>query len=91
MTITGALCDDLVALQTGFVLPLPKVDASGRQLLFYVPARHNREGYTSESMVRILTAMYYDYCFLTSLTITFLMPTVIVAGILVHYGSGFKS
>jgi len=51
MTLSGALRDDLVALEVGWLRLLPKLDASGRQLLIAEPARHKREGYTTESMV----------------------------------------
>ena len=51
MTLSEALCDDLTALQVGWLQLLPKVDASGRQMLYFEPARHKREGYTSESLV----------------------------------------
>lgn len=52
MTIEEALKDDLVALETGFLRNLPKVDVSGREIVFCVPSTHTREGYTSESQVR---------------------------------------
>jgi hypothetical protein len=51
MTLSGALRDDLVALETGWMSLLPKCDLSGRQLLYMVPSRHKREGYTSDSLV----------------------------------------
>jgi len=51
MTLSEALRDDLVALEVGWLRLLPKLDASGRQLLITEPARHKREGYTTESMV----------------------------------------
>lgn len=52
MTLSGALCDDITALETGFCCLLPRLDQSGRQLVFWEPRRHTKEGYTSESMVR---------------------------------------
>ena len=51
MTLSEALCDDLVALEVGWLQLLPKLDASGRQLVLLTPACHNKEGYTSESLV----------------------------------------
>jgi hypothetical protein len=51
MTLSGALCDDLVALEAGLCCLLPRLDSSGRQLLFWHPCRDTRRGYTSESMV----------------------------------------
>ena len=52
MTLDEALCDDLAAVVACFFRPLPRLDASGRQLIFLEPSGHTREGYTSESMVR---------------------------------------
>jgi hypothetical protein len=52
MTLSEALRDDLVALQTCVVRLLPRLDESGRQLIFDDPCRHTRKGYTSDSMVR---------------------------------------
>jgi len=51
MTLSGALHDDLDALEAGVYCLLPQTDLSGRQLLYLDPARHTREGYTSESLV----------------------------------------
>ena len=51
MTIGEALKYDLVALETGFYRLLPKLDVSGRPVIFCVPSTHTREGYTSESQV----------------------------------------
>jgi hypothetical protein len=56
MTIGEALKYDLVALETGFYRLLPKLDVSGRPVIFCVPSTHTREGYTSESQLR---AMWY--------------------------------
>jgi len=67
MTLSGALCDDLVALEVGWLCLLPKLDESGRQLLYMEPARHKREGYTTESMVSetcfFLTFLHLFYHF----------------------------
>jgi hypothetical protein len=52
MTLHEALRDDLVALEACAMRLLPRLDASGRQLLLFDPCRHTRKGYTSESMVR---------------------------------------
>jgi len=51
MTLSEALCDDLVALEAGVYLLLPHADTSGRKLLYWEPHRHTRQGYTSESLV----------------------------------------
>jgi hypothetical protein len=56
MTLSGALRDDLVALETGWMTLLPKCDLSGRGLLYMVPSRHKGEGYTSESLVSGVTS-----------------------------------
>jgi hypothetical protein len=52
MTLSEALRDDLVALETCLLRILPQLDASGRQLLLVEPRCHTKKGYTSESMVR---------------------------------------
>jgi hypothetical protein len=52
MSIDGALCDDVIAIEKGWMQLLPKLDASGRQLMYLEPARHDKEGYTSESLLR---------------------------------------
>ena len=59
MTLNEALCDDLAAVEACCVRPLPRLDASGRQLIFLEPSRHTREGYTSESMVRKKCSVVY--------------------------------
>jgi hypothetical protein len=61
MTLSEALCDDLAAVEAGLFCPLPKLDASGRQLLLLEPCRHTREGYTSESMVRSYLSFFNMY------------------------------
>jgi hypothetical protein len=53
LTLSEALCDDSVALETCVFSLLPRLDASGRQLLFLNCRRHTREGYTTGSMVRV--------------------------------------
>jgi hypothetical protein len=53
MTLSEALRDDLVALETASHCLLPNLDANGRPILYNNPPRHTREGYTSESMVRV--------------------------------------
>lgn len=87
MTLNGALCDDLTALEACVLRPLPHLDISGRQLLFLEPSRHTREGYTSESMVRrvvlstrpsMCTATSFVFAYfctahLTQFAITFLL------------------
>ena len=52
MTLSEALRNDLAAINACVLLPLPHLDASGRQLLLVEPRRHTRIGYTTESMVR---------------------------------------
>lgn len=51
MKLSGALREDLVAIQTGLYTLLPHPDVSGRPILFMEPRCHTRERYTSESMV----------------------------------------
>jgi len=53
MTLSEALCDDLTALETGTCFLLPRLDVSGRQVLYLDPSRNTREGYTSDSLVSI--------------------------------------
>jgi hypothetical protein len=52
MTLSQALRDDLVALETGVQQILPRLDSSGRQMVFWEIHRHTRNGYTTESLVR---------------------------------------
>ena len=51
MTLSGALRDDLIALEAGVQQILPHRDSAGRQMLFWELQRHTREGYASESLV----------------------------------------
>jgi len=51
MTLSEAVRDDLVALETSYSFLLPNSDASGRPIIFSTPQRHTREGYSAESMV----------------------------------------
>lgn len=64
LTLSEALRDDLVALQTGFYSLLPRRDASGRQLMYLVPRNHTGEGYSSESMVSsyVVRALVFVIC-----------------------------
>ena len=55
MALSEALCDDLTALETGFYCLLPHLDLSGRQIIYLEPHRHTKEGYTRESLVRIMS------------------------------------
>lgn len=48
MTLSGALSEDLVALQASFHHLLPCLVLSGRQMLFWEPQHHTREGYVGE-------------------------------------------
>ena len=50
MELSGALRDDLAALQSG-VFCLLEPDASGRYILFLNVARHALDEYTSDSLV----------------------------------------
>ena len=68
MTLSEALRDDLVALETCMLRLLPGLDTSGRQLLFWDPSRHTREGYTSESMVRSVIKKYARLYFCVALS-----------------------
>ena len=63
MTLSEALCDDQTALQVGWIQLLPKVDASGRQMLYFEPARHKKKGYTSESIVSTTSVSCLLYLF----------------------------
>lgn len=54
MTLSEALHDDVAAIEAGVLCLLPYRDVSGRKLLFLEPHRRTSEGYTSESLVRIL-------------------------------------
>jgi len=58
MTLSEALRDDLVALEAGVYCLLPRLDASGRQVLYLDPSRNTREGYTSESLVSACHACF---------------------------------
>ena len=51
MTLSEAMCDDLVALETGVYCLLPQLDKSGSQVIYCNPSHHTREGYSSESLV----------------------------------------
>jgi len=51
MTLSEALRDDTPALAAGAFCLLPRLDASGRHLMFIEPHRMTFEGYTPESMV----------------------------------------
>lgn len=51
ITLSEALRDDLIALESGFYRLLPHLDTSGRQLVMLEPRLHTGEGYTPESMV----------------------------------------
>jgi hypothetical protein len=54
MTLGGALQDDLEAIEDGVLCLLPRLDLSGRQLLFLAPAHRSRgASYSSESLVRV--------------------------------------
>lgn len=53
MTLSGALRDDITALEAAVICPLPHGDASGRQLLWYQLARNTFEGYTPDSLLRV--------------------------------------
>ena len=59
ISLGEALCDDvevIAALKAGMISLLPCLDLSGRQLLFLVPHRHTKKGYSSASVVGKLDA-----------------------------------
>jgi hypothetical protein len=62
MSLSQALRDDLVALETGVQQILPHLDSSGRQLIFWDIRRHTREGYTSESLVGADSTLHCVVC-----------------------------
>lgn len=61
MTLGEALRDDFVALEVGYLCLLPH-DESGRPIVIHFPARHTREGYTAESMVRLCCDLFWWLC-----------------------------
>ena len=58
MTLSEALRDDLVALESCVFCLLPRLDKSGRQVLYLDPSRHTREGYSSESLVSTVSTAF---------------------------------
>jgi hypothetical protein len=53
MTIKGALIDDQLAMNRGYVQLLPETDTAGRAIIYIDWSRHEPSlGYTEESMVR---------------------------------------
>ena len=52
MTLSGALHDDLDALNDDVLCLLPYLDLSGRQLLYFEPNRRSEGRYSPESLVR---------------------------------------
>jgi hypothetical protein len=66
VTLSGALCDDLIAICSCFCRLLPHFESSGRQLLVLEPCHYTREGYTSESTVRSvvwpIVVQYFVVC-----------------------------
>ena len=57
MTLSGALRDDLAAIEAGVFYLLPRLDPSGRPLILFEPSRNTRDGYTSESLVRATSVL----------------------------------
>jgi hypothetical protein len=54
MTIKGALIDDQLAMNRGYVQLLPETDTAGRAIIYIDWSRHEPSlGYTEESMVRL--------------------------------------
>ena len=84
MTLSEALRDDLTALETCMFCLLPRLDLSGRQILYLDPSRHSREGYTSDSMVSAKSAMYCSFC-RGSMFIPFLIMSCTAPGHLVYH------
>ena len=72
LTLSEALRDDVTALESGVYQLLPHKDLSGRRLLYYAPWRHTREGYDTDSMVRVLRSRLArnTSCFMALLRIT---------------------
>lgn len=62
MTLSGALSDDLAAMETGMFQILPRLDLSGRALLFVDSHRNTRRGYSSESMVSVAEKLIASPC-----------------------------
>lgn len=60
LTLSEALKDDVVALETGVFNLLPAKDLSGRTLLFVSGHKHTREGYTSESLVSYVMYLWFN-------------------------------
>lgn len=48
---------DHKALEAGFFQLLPHLDSSGRQIIVITYRNHTKNGYTSEDMVRCLSAL----------------------------------
>jgi hypothetical protein len=60
MTLSGALRDDLAAIEAAVYVQLPNRDTSGRQLLWMEPCRHSKDICTPESLVSFTP----EHCFL---------------------------
>jgi hypothetical protein len=52
LTLDEALRDDAAALESGHFILLPKVDASGRQIVWCRMANNTKKGYDTMSSVR---------------------------------------
>ena len=76
MTLSDALCDDLVAIEACLCRLLPHLDTSGRQLLLLEPCRHTREGYTSESMVRSVDVVSHRSKYVHDCTFAYLFVII---------------
>jgi hypothetical protein len=53
MNLDGAMRDDRVALEAGFIHQLPGVDASGRQIVWSRFSRETRKGFDAMSTARV--------------------------------------
>lgn len=65
MTLSGAMRDDLVALEAGVYHLLPKPDASGRLITYLETRRNTGRGYSSDSLVSTILGFVQDYESLT--------------------------
>jgi hypothetical protein len=85
MSLSEALRDDVVALETGVWSLLPHPDLSGRPLVYFQPSRHTGKGYTAESLVSRDNSTIYPIMICYELTGNFHL-TLIGALQVVSYG-----
>jgi hypothetical protein len=82
LTLNGALRDDRVALEVGFMQLVPGLDVSGRQIIFISIPKHTREGYSSMSAVRF--CFIFDATFVAPILTLFDFALLLDASHLVH-------